>query len=151
MSATAIRIRSGDLLAFPASARRAVAAASVVSFRTRAPAAGRVAVRVVAAAEGAGAEAEAEGKPKPKKRAASGIMKPKPISPELREFVGGAAELPRTEALKIIWAHIKGNNLQDPANKKIIVCDDKLKKIFGGRDRVGFLEISGLLNPHFQK
>ncbi|KAM0889893.1 hypothetical protein ACQ4PT_027415 [Festuca glaucescens] len=150
MSATAIR--SGELLAFPASVRRGapVAAASVVSFRMRAPTAGRVAVRVVAAAEGAGA-AEAEGKPKPKKRAASGIMKPKPISPELREFVGGAAELPRTEALKIIWAHIKGNNLQDPANKKIIVCDDKLKKIFGGRDRVGFLEISGLLNPHFQK
>ena len=121
----------------------------------RAPVAGRVAVRVVAAAaEGAGAEAEAEaeGKPKPKKkRAASGIMKPKPISPELREFVGGAAELPRTEALKIIWAHIKGNNLQDPENKKIIVCDEKLKKIFGGRERVGFLEISGLLNPHFQK
>lgn len=40
---------------------------------------------------------------------------------------------------------------QDPNNKKIIVCDEKLKKIFGGRDRVGFLEISGLLNPHFQK
>lgn len=153
MSATAIR--SGELLAFPAALRRGppVASASVVAFRLRAPVAGRVAVRVVAAAaEGAGAEAEAEGKPKPKKkRAASGIMKPKPISPELREFVGGAAELPRTEALKIIWAHIKGNNLQDPENKKIIVCDEKLKKIFGGRERVGFLEISGLLNPHFQK
>jgi chromatin remodeling complex protein RSC6 len=40
---------------------------------------------------------------------------------------------------------------QDPNDKKIIICDDKLKKIFGGRDRVGFLEISGLLNPHFQK
>ncbi|EMS50711.1 hypothetical protein TRIUR3_21019 [Triticum urartu] len=236
MSATAIR--SGELLAVPAALRRGppVASASVVAFRLRAPVAGRVAVRVVAAAaEGAGveAEAEAEGKPKPKKkRAASGIMKPKPISPELREFVGGAAELPRTEALKIIWAHIKGNNLQgfirckwyyrydsfvpatsmlfvpsawiliingksrmrnyvvygqvnnrkglgeglcgtieygppmleilnpgcnmergskDPENKKIIVCDEKLKKIFGGRERVGFLEISGLLNPHFQK
>jgi hypothetical protein len=109
MSATAIR--SGELLAFPAAARQGapVAAASMVAFRMRAPTAGRVAVRVVAATEGAGAEAEA--KPK-KKRAASGIMKPKPISPELREFVGGAAELPRTEALKIIWAHIKGNNLQ---------------------------------------
>jgi chromatin remodeling complex protein RSC6 len=83
----------------------------MVAFRMRAPTAGRVAVRVVAAAEGAGAGAEADAKPK-KKRAASGIMKPKPISPELREFVGGAAELPRTEALKIIWAHIKGNNLQ---------------------------------------
>lgn len=123
--------------------------------RVRSPAAAPPALRTTPTAahllDAAGADADAGGKPKPKKRAASGIMKPKPISPELREFVGGAEELPRTEALKIIWAHIKGNNLQDPANKKIIVCDDKLKKIFGGRDRVGFLEISGLLNPHFQK
>lgn len=120
-------------------------AASVVSVRTRARGAA-VAVRAEATAEGVG-----KGKGTAKKRAASGITKPKPISPELREFVGGAPELPRTEAIKLVWAHIKGNNLQDPNNKKIIICDDKLKKIFGGRDRVGFLEISGLLNPHFQK
>ncbi|BAF29865.1 Os12g0507500 [Oryza sativa Japonica Group] len=50
---------------------------------------------------------------------------------------------------KIQVAFVVGT--QDPNNKKIIVCDEKLKKIFGGRDRVGFLEISGLLNPHFQK
>uniref|UniRef100_A0A0D3HUW5 DM2 domain-containing protein n=1 Tax=Oryza barthii TaxID=65489 RepID=A0A0D3HUW5_9ORYZ len=129
--------------------RAAAPVAAAVSFRMGRAAtarAGRLAtrvrvrVRVVAAAEEGAAEGKSSGK---KKRAASGIMKPKPISAELREFVGGAEELPRTEALKIIWAHIKGNNLQDPNNKKIIVCDEKLKKIFGGRDRVGFLEISG--------
>ncbi|KAF0888279.1 hypothetical protein E2562_013723 [Oryza meyeriana var. granulata] len=154
-TATAAAIRSGELFACPVALRRApVAVSAAVSFRMgRAASAGRLAMRVVAAASEEGAEVEggAKGKGKGKKRAASGIMKPKPISPELREFVGGAEELPRTEALKIIWAHIKGNNLQDPNNKKIIVCDEKLKKIFGGRDRVGFLEISGLLNPHFQK
>uniref|UniRef100_A0A0D9XZP5 DM2 domain-containing protein n=1 Tax=Leersia perrieri TaxID=77586 RepID=A0A0D9XZP5_9ORYZ len=140
MSATAAAIRSGDVLACPVVALRR---ATAVSFRMRRGAAMR---GVVAAASAEGAEAVEggeKGKGKKKKRAASGIMKPKPISAELREFVGGAEELPRTEALKIIWAHIKGNNLQDPNNKKIIVCDEKLKKIFGGRDRVGFLEISG--------
>uniref|UniRef100_A0A0E0RHQ3 DM2 domain-containing protein n=1 Tax=Oryza rufipogon TaxID=4529 RepID=A0A0E0RHQ3_ORYRU len=155
-TATAAAIRSGELLACPMALRRAAApVAAAVSFRMGRAAtaragrlATRVRVRVVAAAEEGAAEGKSSGK---KKRAASGIMKPKPISAELREFVGGAEELPRTEALKIIWAHIKGNNLQDPNNKKIIVCDEKLKKIFGGRDRVGFLEISGLLNPHFQK
>lgn len=40
---------------------------------------------------------------------------------------------------------------QDPEDKKIIMCDEKLKKIFGGKERVGFLEISKLLNPHFLK
>ncbi|KAF2907973.1 hypothetical protein DAI22_12g140600 [Oryza sativa Japonica Group] len=155
-TATAAAIRSGELLACPMALRRAAApVAAAMSFRMGRAAtaragrlATRVRVRVVAAAEEGAAEEKSSGK---KKRAASGIMKPKPISAELREFVGGAEELPRTEALKIIWAHIKGNNLQDPNNKKIIVCDEKLKKIFGGRDRVGFLEISGLLNPHFQK
>ncbi|KAJ1265493.1 hypothetical protein BS78_08G080200 [Paspalum vaginatum] len=150
MSATAAAIRSGELLACPTALRRApVAAASVVSVRARARGVA-VAVRAEAAAEGVG-KGKAAGAGAGKKRAASGITKPKPISPELREFVGGAAELPRTEAIKLVWAHIKGNNLQDPNNKKIIICDDKLKKIFGGRDRVGFLEISGLLNPHFPK
>lgn len=41
--------------------------------------------------------------------------------------------------------------LQDPANKKVIVCDEKLKKIFAGKDRIGFLEIAGLISPHFLK
>lgn len=40
---------------------------------------------------------------------------------------------------------------QDPADKKVIVCDDKLKVLFAGRERVGFLEIAKLLNPHFVK
>ncbi|KAL0924834.1 hypothetical protein M5K25_005692 [Dendrobium thyrsiflorum] len=84
------------------------------------------------------------------KRPARGITKPKPVSPAMQAFLG-VKEIPRTQALKQIWAYIKENNLQDPENKKIIVCDEKLKSIFGGRDRVGFLEISGLLNPHFVK
>ncbi|URE14863.1 hypothetical protein MUK42_33837 [Musa troglodytarum] len=59
------------------------------------------------------------------KRRPRGITKSRPVSPELQAV--------------------------DPDNKRVIVCDEKLKKIFGGRDRVGFLEISGLLNPHFGK
>ncbi|KAK4563314.1 hypothetical protein RGQ29_005714 [Quercus rubra] len=86
----------------------------------------------------------------PQKRAPRGIMKPRPVSPEMQDLVG-VPEISRTQALKQIWAHIKEHNLQDPENKKIIVCDDKLKKIFGGRERIGFLEIAGLISPHFIK
>ncbi|KAL6001769.1 hypothetical protein ACLOJK_041747 [Asimina triloba] len=39
----------------------------------------------------------------------------------------------------------------NPANKKEICCDEKLKAIFGGKDRVDFLEISKLLSFHFVK
>ncbi|KAL8205156.1 hypothetical protein R6Q57_008707 [Mikania cordata] len=86
-----------------------------------------------------------------KKRAPRGFSKPRPVSPEMKEFLGGRTEIPRTEVLKVIWAHIKENGLQDPTNKRVIVCDEKLKMIFGERDQVGFLEIAGLISPHFKK
>ncbi|XP_016444247.1 protein TRI1 [Nicotiana tabacum] len=87
----------------------------------------------------------------PKKREPRGIMKPRRVSPEMQAFLGGLPEIPRTQALKFIWAYIKQHNLQDPEDKKVIICDEKLKNIFGGRDRVGFLEIAGLISPHFLK
>ncbi|KAJ9561123.1 hypothetical protein OSB04_006283 [Centaurea solstitialis] len=86
-----------------------------------------------------------------KKRAPRGFSKPRPVSPEMKDFLGGTSEIPRTEVLKVIWAYIKEKDLQDPANKRVIICDDKLKKIFGERDHVGFLEIAGLISPHFLK
>ncbi|KAG6588703.1 TRI1 [Cucurbita argyrosperma subsp. argyrosperma] len=79
-----------------------------------------------------------------------GIMKPKRISPEMQALVG-VPEISRTQALKVIWAHIKEHNLQKPSDKKVIICDEKLKNIFGGKDEVGFLEIAGLISPHFLK
>ncbi|KAL3814293.1 hypothetical protein ACJIZ3_015561 [Penstemon smallii] len=85
------------------------------------------------------------------KREPKGIMKPRRVSPEMQAFLGGVPEIARTQALKEIWAYIKQHSLQDPADKKVIVCDEKLKKIFGGRERVGFLEIAGLISPHFLK
>ncbi|XP_024967061.1 uncharacterized protein At5g08430-like [Cynara cardunculus var. scolymus] len=86
-----------------------------------------------------------------KKRAPRGFSKPRPVSPEMKDFLGGRTEIPRTEVLKVIWAYIKEKDLQDPANKRVIICDEKLKKIFGERDHVGFLEIAGLISPHFRK
>jgi|UniRef100_A0A2N9G0C9 upstream activation factor subunit UAF30 len=83
-------------------------------------------------------------------RAPRGIMKPRRVSPEMQALVG-VPEISRTQALKQIWAHIKEHNLQDPENKRVIICDDKLKKIFAGKERIGFLEIAGLISPHFLK
>ncbi|WZZ59640.1 hypothetical protein YC2023_059747 [Brassica napus] len=61
------------------------------------------------------------------------------------------SELSRATAVKKVWEHIKGNNLQNPENRKEIICDDKLKTIFEGKDKVGFTEIAKLLSPHFPK
>lgn len=83
-----------------------------------------------------------------KKRVLRGITKPHPVSSEMQALVR-VPEIARTQAMKVIWTYIKENNLQDPENKKIIICDEKLKKIFKGNERVGFLEIAGLISPHF--
>ncbi|CAJ1924536.1 unnamed protein product [Sphenostylis stenocarpa] len=79
-----------------------------------------------------------------------GIMKPSKVTPEMAAIVG-VKEIARTQALKRIWAYIKDNNLQDPEDKRTINCDEKLKKVFEGRDRVGMLDVARLISPHFLK
>ncbi|CAF2044374.1 hypothetical protein BRARA_I02715 [Brassica rapa] len=79
-----------------------------------------------------------------------GILKTVPVSKTLASFAG-ESELSRATAVKKVWEHIKGNNLQNPENRKEIICDDKLKTIFEGKDKVGFTEIAKLLSPHFPK
>jgi upstream activation factor subunit UAF30 len=32
--------------------------------------------------------------------------------------------------VKRLWQHIKGNNLQDPENKRQIICDEKMIAVF---------------------
>ncbi|WOL17409.1 upstream activation factor subunit UAF30-like isoform X2 [Canna indica] len=86
----------------------------------------------------------------PSKLKNSGILKPIPVSPAMKEFVG-ASEISRTEAVKKIWEHIKLNQLQNPSNKREIQCDEKLKSIFDGREKVGMMEIAKLISPHFIK
>ncbi|EEF38341.1 protein TRI1 [Ricinus communis] len=90
-------------------------------------------------------------KPKDKPVRATGILKAAPVSPALSEFLGGVPEASRTDVVKKIWDHIKLHNLQNPTNKKEIFCDEKLKTIFDGKEKVGFLEIGKLLSRHFVK
>ena len=63
--------------------------------------------------------------------------------------VVGPEPLPRTDMVKRIWAYIKAHGLQDPADKRIIVTDDKLRAVFG-RDRVQMMTMMGLLSPHLR-
>ena len=78
--------------------------------------------------------------------ARGGIAKPVTPSPELAAIVGSAA-LPRSEIVSKIWAYIKSNNLQNPANKREILADDKLKPIFGG-DKATMFEMNKHLAKH---
>ena len=51
------------------------------------------------------------------------------LSPEMAAFVGKPREA-RTQVVKLLWAYIKEHNLQDPSNKRNIILDEELGKLF---------------------
>jgi chromatin remodeling complex protein RSC6 len=83
-------------------------------------------------------------KPAAKKNTA--FMKALKPSPELSVVVG-PEPLARTEVTKRVWDYIKAHQLQNPANKRNILCDDKLKAVMG-KDEVTMFEMTGLVGKH---
>jgi chromatin remodeling complex protein RSC6 len=76
------------------------------------------------------------------------LMKPLQPSKELAAIVG-SDPLPRPQVVKKVWDYIKGNNLQNPANKREIKADDKLRKVFG-KDKVTMFEMNKHLAAHLK-
>ena len=57
------------------------------------------------------------------------------LSPEMEAFCG-VKQLSRPKITKKIWAYIKQRKLQNPEKRREVFCDDKLKTIFGGREKI---------------
>ena len=70
---------------------------------------------------------------------------PVTLAPQLSKFLG-EKELPRTEVTKLMWNYIKGNNLQNPENRREIVCDKKLKELFNV-DSFSMFQLASHLKP----
>lgn len=77
----------------------------------------------------------------------SAFMKPLNVSEDLAVVVG-KGPMARSEVVKKLWVYIKGNNLQDSKDKRLINSDDKLKKIFGGQAQVHMMKMGGLISKH---
>ena len=80
--------------------------------------------------------------------ARGGLARPVTPSADLAAITG-ADPLPRSEVVSKIWDHIRKNNLQNPENKREIVADDKLRKVFG-KDRATMFEMNKLLSGHLK-
>ena len=78
--------------------------------------------------------------------ARGGIAKPVTPSTELAAIVG-KDPLPRSEIVSKMWEHIKKNNLQNPENKREILADDKLEKVFGTK-KVTMFEMNKHISKH---
>lgn len=76
------------------------------------------------------------------------LQKPLRPSEELAAVVG-QDDLPRTEVVSKVWAYIKSNNLQNPENRREILADDKLRKVFG-KDKVSMFEMNRHLAQHLK-
>ncbi|GER44899.1 SWIB complex BAF60b domain-containing protein [Striga asiatica] len=77
---------------------------------------------------------------------AGGLNKVCGVSPKLQAIVGEPA-LPRTEIVRQLWAYIRKHNLQDPANKRNIICDDALRLVFE-TDITDMFKMNKLLAKH---
>ncbi|MBN1914933.1 MAG: type I DNA topoisomerase [Parachlamydiales bacterium] len=60
-------------------------------------------------------------------------------------------ELSRGEVIKKVWEYIKTHELQNPKNKREIIPDEKLSKVFGNKDPIDMMQLSKILGKHFKK
>ncbi|KAL9548683.1 hypothetical protein MBANPS3_005571 [Mucor bainieri] len=86
--------------------------------------------------------------PKPKR--ITGLNKPLILSASLQTIMDGATQLSRPEIVQRLWKYIKSNQLQDPADRRFILCDAKLKNIFQ-QDRVNSFGMNRDLSAHLTK
>ena len=87
------------------------------------------------------------------RKSPSGFAKPNKISEELCDFIGvpHGTEKSRTDITRYINSYVKEHNLNKPDNKRIILPDEKLKKILNVKDTdvVTFFVLQRLISHHF--
>lgn len=134
-----------------APARKATAKKTVKRATTRKPVARKAAATKKPAAKKAAPKKKApvKAKAKTKRKPNAAFMRPMTLSEALGAVVG-TKPIPRTEVTKKLWIYIKKNDLQDPENRRMIVADDKLKKVFGGKKKVSMFEMTKLVSKHME-
>ena len=87
------------------------------------------------------------------RKSPSGFAKPNKISDELCDFIGvpHGTEKSRTDITRYINAYVKEHNLNKPTNRRVILPDEKLKKILkiNNDEEVTFFILQRLISHHF--
>ncbi len=108
----------------------------------------KVATKKAAPAKKATAKKAPAKKAKSARKPNAAFMKTLTPSADLAAVIGSTA-VPRTEVVKKLWAYIKKNNLQNPKNKRNILADEKLSKVFGKKE-VTMFELASLIGKHLK-
>lgn len=87
---------------------------------------------------------------RPKRPASDkGINAPMMLSDSLADLVG-TPELSRPQVVKKIWEHVREKSLQDPDDRRFIMCDEQLQAVFG-KPRIHSFTMNKLLSEHMKK
>lgn len=70
------------------------------------------------------------------------------LSKPLQDVVG-VEQSTRTEIIKLLWNYIRKHNLQNPTNGREVLCDDRMKAVFG--DKMTIFTMNKLVGPHLIK
>ena len=74
-----------------------------------------------------------------------GFLKPCQLAPSLSKFLS-CDILPRTEVIKKLWEYIRENDLQNPKDRREIICDAKLQDLLK-RKKVTMFKMNKILAP----
>ena len=77
----------------------------------------------------------------------SAFMKPMQVSDALAAVVG-RGPMPRTEVAKKLWDYIKKHKLQNPKNKREIIPDHNLEKVFGSKQPINMFKMTSKVSAH---
>ena len=82
-----------------------------------------------------------------KRQQSNPFTKPLLLSSTLSNFMGGTSEMSRPDVVKHLWRYIKDHDLQDPKDKRFILCDSQLKALFG-HERINAFRMNKYLTSH---
>ncbi|KAK3113785.1 hypothetical protein LTR53_008563 [Teratosphaeriaceae sp. CCFEE 6253] len=90
-------------------------------------------------------EGGSDGSAKPEKEKKGGFHRLQNLSEPLQALLG-EAQLSRPQTVKKIWEYVKARDLQDPNDKRYIVCDDAMRAVFK-TDKVHMFSMNKVLSP----
>jgi upstream activation factor subunit UAF30 len=61
----------------------------------------------------------------------------------------GKSAVTRGQAVKKFWEYVKGNDLQDPNDGRVILSDDALYAL-SGKKKINMLQVSGVISKHLK-
>ena len=85
-----------------------------------------------------------------KKKANPTFLQVMKVSPKLAKVIGKSS-ISRPQAIKVFWAYVKKNNLQDNKDRRNINLDSHLKPLFGGKKQVNMFEAMEVISKNMKK